>query len=54
VKPKSDVVEEVELEDVNMEQEKTKFEESHREAYEEEDDDHRRGHAHHAQGCRTQ
>jgi len=56
IKPKSDVVEEVELEDVNMEQEKTKFEESHREAYEEEDDDHRRGggHAHHAQGCRTQ
>jgi len=54
VKPKSDVVEEVELEDVNMEQEKTKFEESHREAYEEEDDDHRRGHSHHAQGCRTQ
>jgi len=53
-KAKSDVVEEVEFEDVNMEQEKTKYEEHNREAYEEDDEHHRRGHAHHAQGCRTQ
>jgi len=55
-KDKSDVVEEVELEDVNMEQERAKFEEQHREkeAYEEDDEQHRRGHAHHTQGCRTQ